>query len=108
MRSLSLPSKPVDLSLDGFVDDWDFDVEDVGVVVVVGVAEVVGVRLCIGVFGTLGAVEAVFEGAVEFRYTITASAFRSVTVVLRAERDPSSLSRYPGSASVTTAAPPLP
>ncbi len=112
MRPLSLPSRPVDVSLEGLVEDGDVDVEEVGVmvvVVVVGVVEVVGVRLCEDVF-TVTVVGAgdVFDGAVEIPYTITASAFRRVTVVVRAERDPSSLSTYPGSGKVTTTAPPSP
>lgn len=82
MSPFSLPSKPVDFSVVGFVEDGDVGVEGVGVEVVFGVVAVAGARLCAGILTTLDAVEAVFDGAVEFPYTITASAFRSVTVVL--------------------------
>jgi hypothetical protein len=107
MSPFSLPSKPVDFSVVGFVEDGDVGVEGVGVVVV-GVVEVVGVRLCIGVFGTVGAVEAVFDGADEIPYTMTASALRSTTVVVCAERDPSSFNNCPGdgNGTVTAAASP--
>ena len=83
MRPFSLPSRPVDFSVVGLVEDGDVDVEEVVVMVVVGVVEVVGVRLCMGVFTvTVVDVEDVFDGAVEIPYTITASAFRRVTVGL--------------------------
>jgi hypothetical protein len=86
MRPLSLPSKPVDLSVDGFVEDGDVDVEEgavVVVVVVVGVVEVVDVRLWLDVSTvTVEGVAVMFDGAVEIPYTITASAFRRVTVVV--------------------------
>jgi hypothetical protein len=112
MRPFSLPSKPVDFSVDGFGEDGDVDVEEVGevVVLVVGVVEVVGMRLCVvDVFTvTVDGVDVLFDGAVEIPYTMTASALRSVTVVVCAERVPSSRSTYPGSGSVTTAPLPFP
>ena len=73
MRPFSLPSRPVDLSVGGVVEDGDVDVEEVGVVavvvvvvLVVGVVEVVDVRLCEDVFTvTVDGVETVLDGAVE-------------------------------------------
>ncbi len=78
MRLFSLPSKPVDFSGVGLVEEGDVDVEEVVVTVVVGFIEV-GVKLCVDVF-TVTVVGA--EDAVETPYTIMASAFRSVTVVV--------------------------
>jgi hypothetical protein len=76
------------------------DVEGVGVMVVVGAVGVVGVidvRVCVNVFAvTVDGGGEVFDGAVEMPYTITASALRRVTVVVCAEREPSSFSTYPG------------
>ena len=85
MRLFSLPSKPVDCSVAGLVEDGDVDVdvEEGVVMVVVGVVEVVGVRFCVDVFTvTVDGAEDVFDGAVEIPYTITASALRRVTVVV--------------------------
>lgn len=115
MRPFSFPSKPVDFSVAGFVDEGEVDVDEVGLVAVVvvddvvEVVEAVDVRLCADVLTVaVDGVDAVVDGAVEIPYTMTASALRRVTVVVSAERDPSSLSTYPGSGNVTTAPLPIP
>jgi hypothetical protein len=89
MRFLSLLKNPdttdsLDRSVVCLFEVEDGVVDGVGGITgVAGVEGAVEIKLCMaGTAATEGGVEGVFDGGVEIPYTITASAFRRVTVVV--------------------------
>ena len=88
MRFFNLPKKldssgSFDFSLDDGVVEEDEDEGVETVVNVFGVGGAVGAKVCVVTFTVVGdGVEGRFDGEVEMPYTITASAFRRLTVVV--------------------------